>query len=116
MSQRYKSLTQTTNILGESESWWGMYEVTAPPAFLLESKLSPFFAQSKTALKAIGTPKTEGNQAIYNQVCCGPAGFGTHYVGSVIVGGRVTMTTFVNSSFHSEYDHKTVSQQVGSIA
>merc|ERR1719312_633219 len=107
----YKSITAKGQAVGVSESWWGMYEATAPPAFLLESKLSPVFAASKNALKAIGAPKTEAHQSIYNQVCCGPAGFGTHYVGSVIVGGRATVTTFVNSSFHSEYDHKTVSQQ-----
>ena len=99
-------------LLGVSEAWWGMYEVTAPPAFLLTSKLDPFFLQSKQYLATIGTPKSEAEQIIYNQVCCGPSGFGTHYVGSIIVGARATITTFVNSSFHSEYSHKTVSEQV----
>ena len=89
-----------------------MYEVAAPPAFLLTSKLDPIFAQSKQFLSTIGTPKTEAEQSIYNQVCCGPSGFGTHYVGSIIVGARATVTTFVNSSFHSEYSHSTVSEQV----
>ena len=97
---------------GLSESWWGMYEVAAPPAFLLTSKLDPIFAQSKQFLSTIGTPKTEAEQSIYNQVCCGPSGFGTHYIGSIIVGARATVTTFVNSSFHSEYSHSTVSEQV----
>ena len=89
-----------------------MYEVAAPPAFLLTSKLDPFFAQSKQFLATIGTPTTESEQSIYNQVCCGPSGFGTHYVGGIIVGARATITTFVNNSFHSEYSHKTVSEQV----
>ena len=89
-----------------------MYEMAAPPAFLLTSKLDPIFAQSKQYLATIGTPTTESDQVIYNQVCCGPSGFGTHFVGSVIVGGRATINTFVNSSFHSEYSHSTVSEQV----
>ena len=97
---------------GISEAWWGMYEMAAPPAFLLANKLDPIFAQSKQYLATIGTPATESDQVIYNQVCCGPSGFGTHYIGSVIVGGRATITTFVNSSFHSEYSHSAVSEQV----
>jgi hypothetical protein len=53
---------------GVSESWWGMYEVIAPPVFLLTNKLDPIFAQSKAYLVTIGVPQTETDQFIYNQV------------------------------------------------
>jgi hypothetical protein len=53
---------------GVSESWWGMYEVIAPPVFLLTNKLDPIFAQSKAYLVSIGVPQTETDQFIYNQV------------------------------------------------
>jgi len=108
----YHAITSKGQSIGVSESWWGMYEMSAPPAFLLNSKLHPFFAQSKAYLKTIGTPKTEADQLIYNQVCCGPSGFGTHYVGSLIVGGRATVQSFINNSFHSEYSKHVVDTQV----
>lgn len=112
VNEVYKAITTKGQAIGVSESWWGMYEIAAPPAFLLGSKLHPFFTQSKMYLQSIGTPKTEADQIIYNQVCCGPSGFGTHYVGSLIVGGRATVQTFVNNSFHSEHSHKEVHTQI----
>jgi hypothetical protein len=47
-----------------------MYEVIAPPVFLLTNKLDPIFAQSKSYLVSIGVPQTETDQFIYNQVGC----------------------------------------------
>jgi len=108
----YEAIVKRGQAIGLSESWWGIYEVTLPPPFLMTSKFSPMFKQTVAYLKRIGTPKSEGEQRIYNQVCCGAGGFGTHYVGSIIVGGRAKITTFVGSSYHKEHSEKTVSSQI----
>ena len=108
----YEAITKNGQALGMSEAWWGLYEVTLPPPFLMTSMLDPMFKQAVAYLKSIGKPKSDGEQAIYNQVCCGPSGYGTHYVGSIIVGGKTSVETFVNSSFHKEYSEKTVSDEV----
>merc|ERR1712142_29767 len=108
----YHAITDNSQAVGVSESWWGMYEMSVPPAFLLNSKLSPIFAATKKVLLDIGTPTTDEHQQLYNQVCCDATAFGTHYVGSLIVGGRVTVESFINSSFHEEYSKHTVDNQV----
>lgn len=108
----YEAITMRGQAIGISESWWGMYQVSLPPPFLLAHALDPMFAAAKMALYQLGAPKTDSEQEIYNQVCCGPASFGTHYIGSVIVGARASVTTFVNSSFHTQYSEKDVSEQI----
>eukprot|EP00927_Polykrikos_kofoidii_P033917 TRINITY_DN28755_c0_g1_i1.p1 TRINITY_DN28755_c0_g1~~TRINITY_DN28755_c0_g1_i1.p1 ORF type:complete len:1451 (-),score=180.91 TRINITY_DN28755_c0_g1_i1:162-4514(-) len=108
----YEAITSRGQAVGLSESWWGMYRIILPPPFLLANRLDTTFQQARAALKRIGTPKSDADQEIYNQVCCGPASFGTHYVGSLVVGARAVLTSFVNNSFHTENSEKTVSEQV----
>ena len=105
----YESITKEGQAIGSSESWWGVYEATLPPPFLMGDKMSPMFQQTVAYLNKMGAPKTEAQQTIYNQVL---ESFGTHYVTSVITGGRAKMTNFVNSSYHKEHSETTVSSQV----
>ena len=108
----YEAVTNNGQALGVSESWWGLYQVALPPPFLMTSQLDPMFKQAVTYLRSIRTPKSESEQGVYNQVCCGASGYGTHYVGSIIVGGKTSIETFVNSSFHKEQSEKTVSNEI----
>ena len=105
----YESITKNGQAIGSSESWWGIFEATLPPPFLMGDKMSPMFKQTIAYLNKMGAPKTEAEQTIYNQVL---ESFGTHYVTSIITGGRAKMTNFVNSSYHKEHSETTVSTQV----
>lgn len=98
--------------IGVSDSWWGIYEVHMPPGFLLASKLSKSLKQSIEMINKIGTPKTESDQHIYNEICCGKSGFGTHYVSSVIAGGHSRMTSFINSSYHTSHSIDTIEAKI----
>uniref|UniRef100_A0A0G4FGM9 MACPF domain-containing protein n=1 Tax=Chromera velia CCMP2878 TaxID=1169474 RepID=A0A0G4FGM9_9ALVE len=105
----YHATTDKRQAIGTSTSWWGMYQVSLPPAFLLLNSLDTSFVQTRDALKAIGTPTSDAQQSIFNQVI---TAYGTHFMPSAIVGARATMHTFVNNTFHSEFSEKTVTSQI----
>lgn len=108
----YHAITTKRQSIGLSESWWGIYEASLPPAFLMTSKFTKTFNMTIARLKQIGVPKNEAEQQIYNQVCCGAGGFGTHYVGSIIAGGRAKVTSFINNTYHKAHSTQTATSQL----
>ena len=64
----YEAIESKGQAIGISESWWGIFEASLPPPFLMTSRLSPMFKQTTMYLKQIGKAKSETHQRIYNQV------------------------------------------------
>ncbi|UJR20158.1 hypothetical protein I4U23_023290 [Adineta vaga] len=90
-----------------SGKWWGMYSMQLPPAFILPYDRN--FNLSIQRLQQIGTRTTEYGQSIYNQVT---NAYGTHYVTSVIVGGKAGMYSFINTTYTNSHSYEKISEQV----
>ena len=58
-------------------------------------------------------PKTESQQALYNQFV---ESFGTHYVSRVIMGGTAHMYSFISESYHRSHSREETSQQISLMA
>lgn len=108
LEQFYEAINTKNQAIGVSQSWWGMYSITLAPPFLLT--YNKFFTMAlETLNNQAKIVTTDSQQTLYNQVL---KSFGTHYVSSVIMGGKVSMYTKVNSSFHKEVDYSKLTEQV----
>ena len=47
----FEAITTLNQAVGISESWWGLYEATLPPPFLMATHLDPMFAAAKASLE-----------------------------------------------------------------
>ena len=66
LSEVYEEITAEGDAVDSATNWWGFYEFSLPPAFLLESRLDPIFRMAKKSLLKSGVPKCEVRPSFVN--------------------------------------------------